>query len=251
MFATNVAATVSLAHRFAVRQDWRSLRVGACTVGAGALVATAAAFGATSQVGDPALVGFVRALLVAAPLTAAYCAWNLRPYEGFARVLLAVGLVSFVTTLADSSDAALSPWILASAQLDLPAIQDTSSSLGPRARLQTRFFWPAWQPLDAALNSRAVGRLSPTSHRERRRTATTTSQTTQQGEHVHTGVRALSSHDAAIRLPVVPTPEDVRARLDPLAAREAIVLAAEDIGLRLDGALACRRILAAEDVRMG
>jgi len=58
-------------------------------------------------------------------------------------------------------------------------------------------------------------------------------------------------HDEPAGLPEVLPAEDVRVRLDPLAVREAIVRAAEDVGLRLDGAFGCRRVLAAEDVRMG
>src|SRR5207253_5391630 len=60
----------------------------------------------------------------------------------------------------------------------------------------------------------------------------------------------MALHDVAAGLPEVLTDEDVRARLDPFAARESVVLAAEDGGLGLDGALGCRRALAAEDVRV-
>src|SRR5881296_3607975 len=68
------------------------------------------------------------------------------------------------------------------------------------------------------------------------------------------GLRRLCADQTQIRRPGLPevlTAEDVRARLDPFAARESVGLATEDVGPRLDGALGCRRVLAAEDVRMG
>src|SRR2546426_2483487 len=49
----------------------------------------------------------------------------------------------------------------------------------------------------------------------------------------------MALHDVTVGLPEVLAAEDVQARLDPLAAREAIILAAEDIGLQFDGALGC------------
>lgn len=75
--------------------------------GAGALVAIAAALGARAQTSDPAMTALLRATMVAAPLAAALYTWGVSPFERFARLLLSVGLVSFLTTLGESGDATL------------------------------------------------------------------------------------------------------------------------------------------------
>lgn len=74
--------------------------------GIAVLALAAGLFTATSVGGGAAGYGaaVLRATMVAAPLAAAAYAWNLVPYRRFAQVLLVVGLTTWVTTLAESSD---------------------------------------------------------------------------------------------------------------------------------------------------
>ncbi|WCB93106.1 hypothetical protein DSM104299_01808 [Baekduia alba] len=74
--------------------------------GAFVLVATAAVLGGSARTGEH-ITGLLRATMVAAPLAAGLYAWGVKPFERFARLLMLVGLVSFVTTLAESGDATL------------------------------------------------------------------------------------------------------------------------------------------------
>jgi signal transduction histidine kinase len=75
--------------------------------GASVLVAIAAALGGSTRTGEHMTAALLRATMVAAPLAAGLYAWRVRPFERFARLLVVVGLVSFLTTLAESGDATL------------------------------------------------------------------------------------------------------------------------------------------------
>jgi signal transduction histidine kinase len=74
---------------------------------AGGLVAIAIALGAAAPSGVPLVNGLLRGVLVAAPLAAAAYAFRSPGFARFGRLLLAVGLVSFLSTLAESADATL------------------------------------------------------------------------------------------------------------------------------------------------
>src|SRR6185295_3446246 len=92
----------------ALRMHARRLHVTRAALGVAGgcvLVAIAAALGASARGEDETTAALLRATIVAAPLAAALYAWGLRPFERFARLLLVVGLVSFLTTLAESDDA--------------------------------------------------------------------------------------------------------------------------------------------------
>jgi signal transduction histidine kinase len=74
---------------------------------AAALVAVAVALGASAPTGYPVAVGLLRGAVVAAPLAAAAYAFREPGFARFGRPLLAVGLVSFVSTFGESGNPAL------------------------------------------------------------------------------------------------------------------------------------------------
>lgn len=74
---------------------------------AGAMVAVAVALGVSADTSVPLVAGLLRGAIVAAPLAAAAYAFRTPVFVRFGRLLLAVGLVSFLSTLAESSDATL------------------------------------------------------------------------------------------------------------------------------------------------
>ncbi|WP_027006242.1 sensor histidine kinase [Conexibacter woesei] len=84
-----------------------TLRTAAAVSCALVLVAVAATLGAGAATEDQAIAALLRATMVAAPLAAGLYARRLAPFERFSRLLLAVGVVSFLTTLSESDDAAL------------------------------------------------------------------------------------------------------------------------------------------------
>jgi signal transduction histidine kinase len=71
------------------------------------LVTIATVLGATAATDDGAIAALLRGTMVAAPLAAGLYARRIPSFERFSSLLLVVGGVSFVTTLAETSDAAL------------------------------------------------------------------------------------------------------------------------------------------------
>jgi signal transduction histidine kinase len=98
---------VPRADELPLRRDSRALGLVLAGIAAGALTATAAALGATGATHDAAATATLRGAMVAAPLAAGLYAWRVPPYQRFARLLVLVGLATFVTTLAESSDTVL------------------------------------------------------------------------------------------------------------------------------------------------
>jgi signal transduction histidine kinase len=86
------------------RPDPRVASLAAASAGAVALVAIAAVLGAGAASGERGANALLRASMVAAPLGAGLFAWYVRQYPHFARLLLIIGLTTFVTTLAESSN---------------------------------------------------------------------------------------------------------------------------------------------------
>jgi signal transduction histidine kinase len=80
---------------------------GALYTAAGAMVAVAVALGVSAGTSVPLVAGLLRGAIVAAPLAAAAYAFRTPAFVRFGRLLLAVGVVSFLSTLAESSDATL------------------------------------------------------------------------------------------------------------------------------------------------
>jgi signal transduction histidine kinase len=83
------------------------LLTGGLYAGAGAMVAVAVALGVSADTSVPLVAGLLRGAIVAAPLTAAAYAFREPAFVRFGRLLLAVGVVSFLSTLAESPDATL------------------------------------------------------------------------------------------------------------------------------------------------
>lgn len=81
-----------------------TLRTAATISGALVLVSAAATLGARGATHDQAMAALLRGTMVAAPLAAGIYAQRLCPFERFSRLLIVVGVVSFLTTLAESSD---------------------------------------------------------------------------------------------------------------------------------------------------
>lgn len=79
----------------------------AAVLAAGALVAVAAAIGASASAPDALANSALRALMVAAPIGAAYAGERTGQPRSLVLMLLGLGALSFLTTLADTSDPAL------------------------------------------------------------------------------------------------------------------------------------------------
>jgi len=104
------APAMDIAQIPALRMHARRLHVTRAALGVAGgsvLVVIAAALGASARQEDQTTAALLRATIVAAPLAAGLYAWGVRPFERFARLLVVVGLVSFLTTLAESDDATL------------------------------------------------------------------------------------------------------------------------------------------------
>jgi signal transduction histidine kinase len=84
-----------------------TLRTAAAVGCALALVTIATALGATTHGDDQANAALLRGTMVAAPLAAGIYARRVLPFERFSLLLIAVGFVSFLTTLAETHDATL------------------------------------------------------------------------------------------------------------------------------------------------
>src|SRR3954469_18579148 len=78
----------------------RTGAVGAMVV----LTGAAAALGASAETSEPTSSAVLRATMVAAPMAVGLYAGRVHMYERFGRLLYAMGLAAFVTTLAESSD---------------------------------------------------------------------------------------------------------------------------------------------------
>ncbi|HEU4974900.1 MAG TPA: histidine kinase [Baekduia sp.] len=89
------------------RRGTGGLAAAGAVAGAAALTATAVVLGASAHEGNPATTAMLRGAMVAAPLGVGLYATHVAPYQRFGRLLLAVGLVSFATTLAESPEPAL------------------------------------------------------------------------------------------------------------------------------------------------
>jgi signal transduction histidine kinase len=98
---------VPRADQLPLRRDSRAVGLTLAAVAAVALTATAAVLGATAGADEAAAAATLRGAMVAAPLAAGLYAWRMAPFRRFARLLVAVGLVAFGTTLAESSDSVL------------------------------------------------------------------------------------------------------------------------------------------------
>src|SRR3954452_2220122 len=99
--------TVAHAHALRTPAHLPVARAAVRVAAACALVATSAVLGAFAQTEEQTITALLRATMVAVPLAAGMYAWHIRPVERFARLLMIVGLVSFLTTLAESGDATL------------------------------------------------------------------------------------------------------------------------------------------------
>jgi signal transduction histidine kinase len=100
-------AAATRAERLPARQPATAILVAVAGVGALALTIAAGALGAAAPTDDGAAVAAVRASMVAAPFAAALVAWPVPAFRRFAHLLAAMGVCSFVTTLAESPDTTL------------------------------------------------------------------------------------------------------------------------------------------------
>jgi signal transduction histidine kinase len=96
----------SVAHRLPARHDLHHVFLGAGWLAAIAATVAAAEIAASGPASNPTAVAAARAAIVATPLAVGLYTWSRRPGDRFARVLVAVGAVSFVTTLAESGNSA-------------------------------------------------------------------------------------------------------------------------------------------------
>jgi signal transduction histidine kinase len=95
------------AYEVPARQELRGVALTAADTAAAAMTVIAAVLGATAPGDDGIATAVLRATMVAAPLGAGLYAWRIPALRRFARLLVLVGLVSFATTLAESTDATL------------------------------------------------------------------------------------------------------------------------------------------------
>jgi signal transduction histidine kinase len=100
-------SATALVHEVPARQQLSGLALTATLTATAGLATVAAVLGATASAEDPTSTAVLRAAMVAAPLGAGLYAARVEAFRHFARLLVLVGLVSFLTTLAESTDATL------------------------------------------------------------------------------------------------------------------------------------------------